>query len=183
MNGLAERSSGPLRARLVECDCEHPGCEDVYALFCVEPRDLWVATVLSSRTEAELTVAAALAAPDTEKLSSGLTVLQALMRRQLLCGVKWSQVRDAAHLDLQIMVWAGAPSWMDELSTGQLLAVRRCVFGRDETRVARALYALDHYYVPDSAHPARVLEQPRMWGVVDHPLAETLARPEDMRDA
>jgi len=187
MTLLAERESDLLRVRLLACGCGHPDCRDVFVLLTMRGahEDLWIGVApMPSLAAAEFTAADILENPDA-RLEDGPSVRELTERRLAIVGMPWEALLDRHELHAQIAAWVAMPDWMERLPAGDLWQLRRCVFGRDQTRVIRALFALHCYYAPDldvrgaGVRPGE-LEQPWSWAR-QHP--ETPARVEDMRDA
>jgi len=186
MDLLAESTLAPLRVRIVDCPCEFEECRAVYILAQLVGghEELWLTmgVVTAGFDEAAGTVDEMLANPDA---GVGFRSLRSMVERgQAMVGLTWEQLDRPAMLETQVAVWCAIPDWMERLPAGHLWATRGLVFGDDLTRVVRALYASDYYYVPDlSLHGAAArlepLEQPQHWAVVDHPLAESPVRMEE----
>lgn len=174
MRLLAERTRPPLRARIVECDCDLDGCQSVFVLAQTvgAHEELWLGmgVVLDGFDAAAEKMDELLDSPDVEV---GFRTLRQMVERGVaLVGMTWGQLSDRSVLEAQIGAWVRLPEWMERLPAGQVWATRGVVFGRDLTRVVRALWATDYYYVPDSWIPEQFggLEQPYWWGV-QHPEA------------
>lgn len=191
MNVLAERTALPLRARLVECDCGVPGCSTVFIVMQLVGAhdDLWLAIGVSFMGEETAASAVDKLLDDPGKDLGDYTFRQMVERGMALVGLTWEDYlsRTFTHevLEMQVLAWTAIPSWMERLPAGMLWRTRSLVFGRDLTRVVRALFAADYYYVPDAnvlavAGRPGALEQPQVWGV-QHP--EFPVRLEELRDA
>lgn len=168
---LGEKTVPPLRARLVECDCGDVRCSTVFvvAQLVGSREELWLGmgAVLDGMIAAEHAADELLANPDAEV---GFRTARQMVERGLaLVGLEWRFYEgDQRVLETQMRVWGSLPEWMERLPAGKLWAVRKAVFGRELTRVPRALYAEDAYYTPDEVPqprpPGYIFDQPVFWG-------------------
>jgi hypothetical protein len=168
---LAERTSLPLRARLVECDCGVPGCRTVFIVMqLVGAHDeLWLAIGVSFMGEDAAAQSVDKLLDDPGKDLGAFTFRQMIERGMALVGLEWEDYlsRTFTHrvLEAQVRAWTALPSWMERMPAGKLWALRGVVFGRPLTRMPRALFAEARSYVPDQPEAFEDFEQDLRWGL------------------
>jgi hypothetical protein len=188
------RETPELRARLLECDCGLPGCSTVFVVV-QQPgahEALWLGmgVVVSGRDDAAAAMDELL--DDPGRVVGFRTVSQMVERGLALVGLGWEAVRDRGVLEAQIRAWALLPEWMERQPAGYLWRTRGLVFGRELSRVPRALWGVARAYVPEGPEGYDDFEQDGRWGIehtphgiflymsVDAPVSvEDLLRPTD----
>lgn len=153
-----------IRLRLLECDCGLDGCESVFVVAQVPGghEELWLGMGVARD------FASALAAAESVLANPMLefrTTAQMIERGMALVGLGWPAMLDHDALTAQLHVWCALPEWMERQPAGALWGLRGVCFGRDLTRVPRALYATAKCYVPEGPKPYEDFEQDRWWGV------------------
>lgn len=147
MRLTAEKTRDELRIRVLDCECDQD-CGSRYIAFQARHQQLWVVLMLWTGTDAEVW-------REVDMLfheEAGITDPAGVVERYLaLCGLTWPALvnRDEAAAD-QFLLVNHLPEWMVQVDTGRVWRTRRAVFGRDLTRVPRALKAIDRYYVRES---------------------------------
>lgn len=168
---LAERTSMPLRARLVECDCDDPDCKTVFVVMQLVGAhdDLWLAIGMSFLGGAAAADSIDVLLDDPCRDLGHYTFQQMIERGMALVGLTWDDYlsRALTHqvFTAQIRAWTALPAWMERMPAGKLWALRGAVFGRPLTRMPRALYAEAKSYVPEQPRAYDDFEQDLAWGL------------------
>jgi hypothetical protein len=148
---VLEEHFGPRTiVRVAECDC--PACvptdQHAFLMASVPGHErLWITVAKARRELLGESVEVVAGLHDDERMEGTDPATIVIEKALALIGMPWERLAwDEAMR--QLAVWLGLPQWMMAVSVEQLWACRGVSFGRDLTRVPRALNALG--YLPDA---------------------------------
>lgn len=153
---VSEQEREGVRIRMLACDeCEpYEDCTTRFLVFQAGHEQLWVTLVWLHDDDDD--------AEQLDLLFDGIEDVAGIVERYTaLAGMTWPVLacNGQACMD-QILVCRASPEWMLRVlreDVGLVWQTRRVVFGRDLTRVHRALSAMHRAYVPDSfGSPERI---------------------------
>jgi hypothetical protein len=171
MANIGGRETPELRARILGCDCGLEGCTSVYVV--VQQRgaheDLWLAMGVAPEGLEKAAGSMDELLDNPGAMVGFRTAAQMVERGLALVGLSWEALQDRDVVERQIVVWSRLPEWMERQPAGFLWRTRGLVFGRELTRVPRALWAVAQAWVPEGPESYDDFDQDGRWGLARGP--------------